>query len=208
MLGRAGKQVLLVEREAQLMTRASLNNQARVHAGYHYPRSILTSLRSRLNYPRFLAEYADCIDQSFPHYYAVGRELSKVTGAQFAAFCERIEAPLRVAPRAVAELFDSNRIDAVFEVEECAFDAARLRARLTAELEAVGVEVWLRTNAARVQRSAGGARVSLHRRAEPVEVETPLVLNCTYAALNGLLKASGASGLSMKHEMTEMALVT
>src|SRR4051812_13532967 len=85
MLGRAGKQVLLVEREGQLMTRASLNNQARVHGGYHYPRSILTSLRSRLNYPRFLAEYADCVDQSFPHYYAVGRELSKITGAQFAA---------------------------------------------------------------------------------------------------------------------------
>src|SRR6476619_6406082 len=82
--------VLLVEREAELLSRASLINQARVHNGYHYPRSILTSLRSRLNYARFLGEYAECVDRSFPHYYAIGRGTSKVTAAQFVAFCGRI----------------------------------------------------------------------------------------------------------------------
>ena len=86
--------LLLVEREPQLLGRASIRNQARVHNGYHYPRSILTSLRSRLNYARFLAEYADCVDQSFPHYYAVARGTSKVTATQFAEFCRRIGAPL------------------------------------------------------------------------------------------------------------------
>src|SRR3954468_22658490 len=68
-----GGRVLLVEREAQLLWRASLRNQARVHNGYHYPRSILTSLRSRLNYARFVTEYADCVDQSFVHYYGIAR---------------------------------------------------------------------------------------------------------------------------------------
>jgi hypothetical protein len=34
------------------------------------------------------------------------------------------------------------------------------------------------------------------------------VLNCTYGSLNGLLEASGASPIPMKHEMTEMALVS
>jgi len=52
-----GERVTLLEREANLMVRASANNQARVHGGYHYPRSILTGLRSRLNYPRFVAEF-------------------------------------------------------------------------------------------------------------------------------------------------------
>ena len=37
------KQVHLVEREPGILTRASYNNQARVHNGYHYPRSFTTA---------------------------------------------------------------------------------------------------------------------------------------------------------------------
>src|SRR5476649_2811814 len=94
----SGGRVLLVERESTLLARASLRNQARVHNGYHYPRSILTSLRSRLNYSRFLDEFAECVDRSFPHYYAVARSMSKITALQFAEFCRRIGAPLTPAP--------------------------------------------------------------------------------------------------------------
>src|SRR5678810_210538 len=72
-LARRGRAVVLVEREAGLLQRASFHNQARVHNGYHYPRSILTGLRSRLNYQRFLRDYGDCAEQSFPHYYAIAR---------------------------------------------------------------------------------------------------------------------------------------
>src|SRR3954466_8725597 len=117
MLAELGKRVLIVERERELLARASLRNQARVHNGYHYPRSILTSLRSRLNYARFIDEYADCVDRSFPHYYAIGRAMSKVTAAQFAEFCRRIGAPLSPAPAPVRKLFDVTRIDSVFEVQ-------------------------------------------------------------------------------------------
>src|SRR6478672_6274053 len=162
MLRERGGRVLLVERESRLLGRASLRNQARVHNGYHYPRSLLTSLRSRLNYARFLAEYADCVDESFPHYYAVGRGMSKITGAQFAEFCRRIGAPIAPAPDRVKKLFDSSRIDAVFTVRECAFDAARLRARSQRELERAGVEVALDTAALNVTRA--GERSMVHLR--------------------------------------------
>ena len=46
------QRVTLVEREGALLTRASYNNQARVHNGYHYPRSILTAYRSRASSAR------------------------------------------------------------------------------------------------------------------------------------------------------------
>src|ERR1051326_9639724 len=87
MLGELGKRVLVVERESELLARASLRNQARVHNGYHYPRSILTSLRSRLNYARFVDEYADCVDRSFPHYYAFGRRVSQIEGGRCREVC-------------------------------------------------------------------------------------------------------------------------
>jgi len=44
-----GGEVVLVEVGAVLLQRASYTNQARVHTGYHYPRSLLSALRSRVN---------------------------------------------------------------------------------------------------------------------------------------------------------------
>lgn len=228
LLRRRGDRVLLVEREATLLGRASLRNQARVHNGYHYPRSILTSLRSRLNYARFLSEYAECVDQSFPHYYAIARGTSKVTAAQFAQFCNRIEAPLAEAPKDVAALFDPARIEAVFLVEECAFDAVKLRDRLARELVEAGVEVVL--NASMVhgpssivhgpqstdQRlnsmdhgpwTTDGLRVALSTPHDRRITTAPLVLNCTYSGVNRVLASLGASTIPMKHELTELALV-
>jgi glycine/D-amino acid oxidase-like deaminating enzyme len=208
MLGGVGQRVLLVEREAELLARASLRNQARVHNGYHYPRSILTSLRSRLNYVRFSDEYADCIERSFPHYYAVGKRMSKITAAQFSEFCRRIGAPLTPAPATAKKLFDADRIDSVFEVEECAFDATKLRRRVARELAIAGVEVALKTEALRVaRRGDDGAVVTLERDGDELHVECELVLNCTYSRLNRLLVDSGAASIPMKHELTEMALI-
>jgi glycine/D-amino acid oxidase-like deaminating enzyme len=212
-LRRRGLRVLL-EREASLLARASLRNQARVHNGYHYPRSILTSLRSRLNYRRFLDEYHDCVHSGFTHYYAVARGMSKITANQFAEFCRRIEAPLAPAPSHVAKLFDASRIDAVFEVEECAFDAVALRARMTSELHAAGVEVLLSTEAVSVRSMRGGVEVALRGTSGPPvhsftrpPVHTDLALNCTYSRLNHVLSASHAEPIPAKHELTELALV-
>ena len=207
-----GQRVLLVEREPLLLGRASLRNQARVHNGYHYPRSMLTSLRSRLNYARFLAEYAECVDQSFRHYYAIARGTSKVTAAQFAEFCRRIGAPATPAPSDIVKLFDASRVEAVFEVEECAFDASRLRDRVTRELDTAGVETLVDTEAIRVsQHGSSSATLTLRRRGAmdgEWAVGADLVLNCTYSRMNRLLEASGIAPIPAKHELTELALVT
>jgi glycine/D-amino acid oxidase-like deaminating enzyme len=197
-----GDRVLLVEREPTLLARASLLNQARVHNGYHYPRSILTSLRSRANYARFLAEYAECVDTSFPHYYAVARGMSKVNAAQFTEFCRRVGAPLVPAPKHVRDLFDAGRIEAVFAAEEGAFDALKLRARMERDLAASGVEVLVRRAARGVRRAASSeAQVELEEGGEILSAK--LVLNCTYSSINDLLDEP----VPMKYELTEMALV-
>ena len=47
-------------------------------------------------------------------------------------------------------MFDKSRVDAVFEVKECAFDAVKLRVRLARELERAGVHVALETEALRL----------------------------------------------------------
>jgi len=202
-----GADVLLVEAGDELLTRASYANQARVHNGYHYPRSFLTGLRSRVNFERFVREHARCIVDEFDKYYAIGRSFSKVTAAQFEIFCARIGAPLEPAPPAVERLFRPERIERVFRAREVAFDAARLRATVADELEACGVPTRLRTRALSATREGDGLRVHIEGPDGPAELRVERAFNCTYSGLNGLLCGSGLEPIPLKHEWTELALV-
>jgi glycine/D-amino acid oxidase-like deaminating enzyme len=205
---RAAARVLVVEMGDTLLGRASYGNQARVHNGYHYPRSLLTALRCRVNFPRFVDDFSDAIVDDFEKLYAVGRTASKVTASQFRQFCERIGAPLKPAPAARKRLFDPDRIEDVFSAREVAFDAVRLRALLGARLLDSGAELRLATEALAVRRLEGGRlEVTLRGAAGETTVTAARVFNCTYARLNRLLVGSGLPPVRLKHELTEMALV-
>ena len=142
--GRGGR-VILCERDAELMRAASYANQARVHNGYHYPRSVLTALRSRVNYPRFITEFRPAIDDTFEPIYAVGRRYSKVTADQFYQSMRRIGAEIWPAPKRIASLFDPAYIEGAFLTRECAFNAIVLRDIMAERVRRAGVDVRLRT---------------------------------------------------------------
>ncbi len=206
-----GARILVVEEEADLMRRASYNNQARVHNGYHYPRSVLTALRSRVNAPRFAAEFGDAIYADFAQYYAISRHRSNVTAGQFEQFCRRIGAELKPAPLAVRRLFDEDFVEAVFWVREYAFDAVKLRARLRERLDASGIEVLTRYSAVKLAVEEAGRRFRVElRNLESGETEqrrAAWVYNCTYSRLNEILASGGFETVRLKHEATEMALI-
>ena len=208
--------VLLLEAEDRLFAHASYNNQARVHGGYHYPRSFTTAYRSRINLPRFVADYRDAVRTEATSVYAIARRNSKVSARQFQRFAKEIGAFLAPLPAAMQGLFDRHCIEAAFLVEEHVFDATRLAARAAEELHEAGVEVRLGTTARSVHRvggahpageAAGDLLQVIADGAHPARLHTPLVLNCTYARLGQL--AGDAPGLAagLKHELAEIALV-
>ena len=208
LLARRGMQVTLCERADALLTRASYRNQARVHGGYHYPRSLLTARRSRANFPRFLADHASAVDQSFTQLYAIARRQSKVTAAQFAEFCRRVGAPLERADLATRRQFDAAYVDAVFVVEECAFDAGALARLAAAALTHAGVPV--RTGVRVTAVAPGGARrlrVTWECGGTRGSTDADTVVLCTYSALNEVIEQSGLPPVPLVHELTELALV-
>jgi glycine/D-amino acid oxidase-like deaminating enzyme len=208
------ERVLVVEKEPELLSRASFNNQARVHNGYHYPRSFTTAFRSRVNLPRFVADWPDAVQRDFTKVYAIARRNSKVTSRQFVRFCREIGAPLRPADEPISSMFAPRLIESVFEVQEWAFDASVLAAWAREELASCGVEVMLSTRATSVERASAHelvvdvvpmdaeAPTSAGRR-----VVAPLVLNCTYAGLNQITGDFAGVRTGLKQEITEIALL-
>lgn len=202
-----GRPTALVERGASLMTRASFANQARVHNGYHYPRSILTGIRSRVNLPRFVRDFRECLDDSFQMYYAIAKNFSKVTAEHFALFCRRIGAPAEPAPASVRRLFNDHLIDEVYAVREMAFDAEKLKARMEAELADAGVSTFCDTEALALAPHGDGLALSCRSDGVEWTAMGARVFNCTYSRLNKLLVDSALPPIPLKHELTELALI-
>jgi glycine/D-amino acid oxidase-like deaminating enzyme len=203
------KRVVLLEREPRLLCRASYHNQARVHNGYHYPRSFTTAFRSRVNLPKFVRDWPDAVKQDFTKLYAIARRNSKVTAKQFERFCHEIGAKIEPAEAAQQKLFEPRLIEAVFLVEEYAFDSTRLAAWAQDELQECGVEVRLATRAMAVSREPeSGLLVStLDTEGNPEALNCRFVFNCTYSGLNQLAGEFPGTLTRLKHEITEMALV-
>jgi glycine/D-amino acid oxidase-like deaminating enzyme len=203
--------VLLCERGPELMGRASYANQARVHNGYHYPRSLLTALRSRMNFPRFAEEFKSAVRADFDKIYAIPRQGSKVTAEQFAQSMRRIGAPIEPAPDALRTLFDRALIEDVFRVREYAFDSMELRRAMLARVQRAGVEVRLNTEVERVGPQPGGLiRVRTNRGTRLpayVEFTAGMVVCSAYAQTNAIAAASEIPVIPLKHELAEMALI-
>ncbi|WP_432669212.1 NAD(P)/FAD-dependent oxidoreductase [Pseudomonas umsongensis] len=205
---RGFKRVVLVEREAALMKRASYNNQARVHNGYHYPRSFTTAYRSRVNLPKFVRDWPEAVKQDFTKVYAIARRNSKVTAKQFERFCRDIGAAIQPADASLRDLFEPHLIESVFQVEEYAFDTTKLAGWAERELREGGVQIRYKTHVTAISNGVDSLQI-VFRSEDGVEqkISSRYVFNCTYSGLNQFTGDFPGVGAGLKQEITEMALV-
>jgi glycine/D-amino acid oxidase-like deaminating enzyme len=207
-LATRNERVMVCEREPDFMQRASYVNQARVHHGYHYPRSLLTAYRSRVNFPRFVEQFRPCIDSSFEKCYAIGSRLSKVSLEQFRRTMRLIGAPLEPAPPHLRGLFDPGYVEGAFLACEYAFNAVILKDLMKESARRAGVELSSRTQVTRLKQAAGDAiEVELSREEGTRTVVAGEVYSATYAQTNEVLANSGLEPIPFKHELVELALV-
>ena len=166
------KRIRLIEREPALLMRASYNNQARVHNGYHYPRSFTTAYRSRVNLPKFVQNWPEAVKQDFTKLYAIARRNSKVNAKQFERFCRSIGSVIQPAPPELRALFEPRMIENVFLVEEYAFDTTKLASWAERELKECGVHVSYQTQVTEISKGVG---TSLQVVAETKQGEQELI---------------------------------
>lgn len=199
-------QVILLEMEGSLLSRASYHNQARLHNGYHYPRSFTTAYRSRINLPRFVEDWPSAVKKDFTKLYAIARNNSKVTAKQFARFCKKIGAKIEPAAE-FSQLFNNRLIEQSFLVEEYACDAIVLTEWAKSQLESAGVEVLFNATVTEIANHQSGLVVSYGHDEAIQKICAEKVFNCTYSGLNQLGGDFSGTHTKLKHEMTEMALM-
>jgi len=134
-LARAGHTVDLFERHRDLLHGATRSNQARLHSGFHYPRSMGTALAAKADAARFAARFPNAVNRRNSHYYAIASQGSLTSPDDYLAFCERLDAGARVV--AVPSLLAG--VEVCVSVPEAIINVVAVREQLRRELRQAGV---------------------------------------------------------------------
>lgn len=206
-----GQRVTVLEMDGAVFSRATYINQARVHMGYHYPRSLATAQKSAGYFKRFVEDYSFCIHSRFQQVYATSRHFSWTDAKEFVKFCQDAGIPCEVLP--VERYFREGSCDGAFLTEEYTYDAHILRDFFLEELgKQKGVELLCQRDITRILKQEDRYEIHALHQGKEERYEAPFVLNATYASVNQVLQLAGAEAegsfepFRIKYELCEIIL--
>ncbi|GAB5550728.1 MAG: hypothetical protein Sapg2KO_03190 [Saprospiraceae bacterium] len=207
-LSRKGLKVVLIEKEKNLFTKASIVNQARLHGGYHYPRSVATAKMSDDNKARFTEEHRPFINFSFKKYYAIDRFGSLTDAAQFQRFCDFVKIPCRQIDH--HPHISMRRLEALFQTEEYTFDPILIAQYYQAKIkESALIDIKLGTIVQQVEIKGKRWQLDYQQtNGTKGTIVANQVVNATYAASNTVNQLFDLAPIDLMHEISEMVLLS
>ena len=199
--GKRKENVLVLECDDAPFGRATYINQARVHMGYHYPRSISTALKSKNYFDRFNEDYGFCVNSSFEKVYATSTYLSWTNCDQFKKFCKDANIPCDEV--SAETYFKDNMCDGAFITTEYTYDAQLLKEWFISELQNhKNVEIIYGTKVQSVSNENNCYKITT---GDSI-YKSDFVINTTYAGVNQIHTMMGFSPLQIKYELCEIIL--
>ena len=200
-----GEQVLVLEYDREPFSRATYVNQARVHMGYHYPRSLTTAIKSAGYFRRFINDFGFCIHDKFEQIYATSEHFSWTDSKQFVEFCKA--ADIRCDEVVVGRYFKKGMCDGAFLTEEYTYDAKILQNYYLEKLEKrANVIIKYEARIDKIIKTRASYIIIMD---DKTEYESPFVLNATYASVNQILEKvenESAEKFCIKYELCEIIL--
>lgn len=200
--GRRGQRVLVLEYDYAPFMRATYINQARVHMGYHYPRSYSTAIKSAGYFERFNKDYSFCIHDKFDKIYATSKHFSWTNAEQFKKFC--VDTNIMCEEISIDKYFKPEMCDGSFLTEEYTYDANILKEHLIKEVNNYpNVEIKYNARISDIRKQEGKYVITLE---DGEKFETEFLLNATYASVNQILDKLGLEKFKIKYELCEIIL--
>lgn len=198
-----GQRIAVLECEPAPFRRATYINQARVHQGYHYPRSISTAIKSAGYFERFSKEYAFCINKEFDQIYAISSQYSWTDGKQFKEFCRAADIPCEeLCPN---NFFKDGICDGAFRTREYTYDAMILKEYLIQKILEYpnSCEIKYGIKIKEIVKLQDVYSIVTEKNET---FQSEFVLNASYAGTNQILHMLGFEKFDIKYELCEIIL--
>lgn len=199
--GRKKESILVLEYEDAPFKRATYINQARVHMGYHYPRSFSTAIKSARYFNRFNEDYGFSIHSEFDQIYATSAQYSWTAAKQFKEFCSN--AQIRCEEIPTSTFFNPGMCDGAFLTKEYTYDAAILRDYFVEQLSSLSnVKIQYCERISKINKSVDSFEIVTNSGV----YETEFLLNATYGSVNQIISMAGYTPFNIKYELCEIIL--
>ena len=196
-----GQRILVLEYDDTPFSRATYINQARVHMGYHYPRSYATAVKSAHYFERFNQDFGFCIHGEFEKVYAISSKFSWTSAAQFQQFCNN--AGIQCRETAASEYFKDDMCSGAFVTREYTYDAMILKDWFLNQLSKQSkVEIQYDVRIGSITKADTHYTIKTQSNA----YETDYLLNATYASANQIIAMLGYEPFRIKYELCEIIL--
>lgn len=197
-----GEKVLVLEYDKEAVSRATYINQARVHNGYHYPRSYSTAIKSAKYFDRFNKDFDFAVNKNFLKIYATSKEYSWTDAEQFRKFCKN--ANIKCEDVVPTKYFKEGLCDGVFDTLEYTFDAMLIREDYIKKLAKYpNVEIKYNIRIENILKVEKDYKIILKDNQKFI---TSFLLNTTYASTNQITEILGFEKFKIKYEICEIIL--
>lgn len=195
------QKVLILEKESHAFTRATYINQARVHMGYHYPRSFSTAIKSAHYFDKFVTSYPSSIYSDFDQIYATSSNFSWTNANQFGKFCKAVDIDCKKIDE--KDFFKESLCDGAFLTKEYTYDAMLLKEKMLDEISnLVNIDIRYDVEIKTITKKEEKYIIDCGN----LSYETSFLLNATYASINQILNKLNYEEFNIKYELCEIII--
>lgn len=207
-----GYNVAVLEADNDVFLRGSFINQARLHSGYHYPRSVETAAKSRDYFFRFINDFSESIYSDFKQIYAISSKDSKTTAEGYKKFCDDLN--IKCVPENTSQWFKDGMVDGAWDTLEYAIDRNILASTLVNKCKNArpgNVTIFYNHKVTAIEHTLClglEGKSDFFITAGSDKFKTSWVLNATYGSVNQILRLidKDIPLLPIKYELCEILL--
>ncbi len=198
-----GLSVKVFEANEDILLGASMNNQNRLHLGFHYPRDIETGIQSIRGFDLFKKKYEKCIQSNFLNTYFIADNNSFTNIDEYLIFCKELGIPFKNINSKDLPI----RLEGVgsgISCDEVVYDCEILRDIVKESIKYNNINISLNS---RVDEIGKIDNLFTLKTTSGEEVDADVVINATYGASNYLTEQLGILVPERQYEYTAVPII-
>jgi hypothetical protein len=203
LLAPAGETTLILEKEDKLMLRASTINQARLHTGLHYLRSIRTAQSANFHFERFLKEHSKFINEGFDHLYLIAQRNSLSNTKDLMRVAKNLG--VRVEELSDHPSINKENTEGIFRVNEPSIDLEMLRDHYVSRVNGLKESPILNVTKLEMEQYKNSIIATVTTRNEEIQykIKKRLIV-AAYSGLNEVLEKLKIPKEKITYELSEV----
>ena len=202
-LSKKGNKVTIYESLKKILNGASLNNQNRLHLGFHYPRSDITAQQCIKTFQNFKSEFKASINENFQNAYFIASKGSLTSAKKYLSFCNRNNLNYETID---IKSFKPNikNVSLGITTNEVVYDCKILRDLILKKLDECNIKIKKNCKINRVSFNYNKYKLyTLDNTFSDYDV----LINSSYADINRLTKQLGYNIAEQQYEYTIVPII-